>query len=52
MLRGRVIITLGDHREIRMKVDLARAEEPVVKTMDILPSSWEDPAELAESCHH
>jgi hypothetical protein len=35
-----------------MKVDLVRAEDPVVQPMDILPSSWEDPAELAEPYHH
>ena len=51
-LRGRVITILGDHLEIRMKVDPVRAEERVVQTMDILPSSWEDPAEPALSYHH
>jgi hypothetical protein len=35
-----------------MKVDLVRAEDLVVKPMDTLPSSWEDPAELAQSYHH
>jgi hypothetical protein len=53
VLHGRGIIILGDRLEIRMKVDLVRAEEdPVVEPMDILPSSWEDPAKLAQSYHH